>query len=97
MYLTLIPHTQRPPMAKSHDMLKTASPIESTRQYFRVTVCSWRASALPSRLPPSFPLLLPLLIHSLLCLFLGILLVTVLLLFFIHLLLVIDSILIRLS
>jgi hypothetical protein len=84
-------------MAKFHDTLKTASPIESTRQYFRVTVYSWRASALPSRLLPSFLLLLPLLIRSLLCLFLGIPLVAVLLLFFIHLLLVIDSMLIRLS
>ena len=86
MYHTLIPHTQQLPMDKSHDMLKTASLTEFTRQSFRGTVCKWSASALPSRSPLSFPLL---------CLFLST--PAVLLLFFIHLFLIIDSMLIRLS
>src|SRR4030095_10973538 len=52
MYLTLIAHTQQPPMAKFHDTLKTASPIESTRQYFRVTICSSRAVTVDGRITP---------------------------------------------
>ena len=95
MYHTLIPHTQQLPMDKSHDMLKTASLTEFTRQSFRGTVCKWSASALPSRSPLSFSLLFPLLIRLLLRLFLGT--PAVLLLFFIHLFLIIDSMLIRLS
>jgi len=97
MYHTLIPHTQQLPMDKSHDMLKTASLTEFTRQSFRGTVCKWSASALPSRSPLSFSLLFPLLIRPLLRLFLGTPLVAVLLLFFIHLFLIIESMLIRLS
>jgi hypothetical protein len=76
---------------------RRASPTESTRPSFRVTIWSWRASALPSWISLSFPLLFPLLICPLLGLFLCTPLSAVLLLFFIHLFFVIDSSHIRLS
>jgi hypothetical protein len=76
---------------------RRASPTESTRSSFRVTIWSWRASVRPSRLPLSFPLLFPLLICPLLGLFLCSSLSARVLLFFIHLFLVIDPSPVRLS